>query len=208
MHWAMKVTLMNIVCVNNRNKTQFSSLTWGSLDTLKSSSRSETLCLFKGSCHGCPFQQTGDGLHLKIRSVHHRKFIFNLLTKKIWTNSSLVFWVSKLSPIGVIKHKAPKEAVCTNKSPLNSHPVSRKTFVLHVNWECCSPGNLCAIKQTAGKRGRNEPLHFTGDWDILIKKCGEWDRTDWSLGENGYIRGALCEGLQPVFRCQRGQRWS
>lgn len=35
---------------------------------------------------------------------------------------------------------------------MNSHPVSRKTFVLHVNWECCSPGNLRAIKQTAGKK--------------------------------------------------------
>lgn len=113
------------------------------------------------------------------------------------------FCVSKLNLFGACKPKVSKEAVCTNKSPLNSHPISRKTFVLNVNWECCAPGNLHAINQTAAEL---HILHFTGDWDILVKKCG--DKTDWSLGENDHGCGALCEGLQSVFRCQRSQRWS
>jgi len=82
-----------------------------------------------------------------MRSVHHRKFIL-----KYEQTRHEYFGVLKLSPIGVIKHKEPKALVCTNKSPLNSHPVGRKTFVLRLNWECCSPGNLRAIKQTAGKK--------------------------------------------------------
>lgn len=120
----------------------------------------------------------------------------------MWTNSR-VFLCFKTHLFGACKPKVPKEAICTNKSPLNSHPISRKTFVLHVNWKCCAPGNLRAINQTAAEL---HILHFTGDWDILNKKCG--DKMDWSLGGNDHGHGALCEGLQSVFRCQRSQRWS